>query len=232
MITIRRAGERGRTRFDWLDSRHTFSFGEYRDPRYMGFRTLRVINDDRVEPGEGFATHSHRDMEIVTYVFDGAIAHKDSTGTSTVIRPGEAQRMSAGTGISHSEYNPSKSDPVRFLQIWILPETQGLKPEYEQRSFDLEKNRGRWLTIAAKEPRDGAVKVNQDVEVAAARLSPGQQATYRLKPGRHAWVQVAVGAATLNGSALAEGDGAAVSDEEIVEVKANEEAELLLFDLA
>jgi hypothetical protein len=232
VITIRRAGERGRTRFDWLDSRHTFSFGEYRDPRYMGFRALRVINDDRVEPGEGFATHSHRDMEIVTYVLDGAIAHKDSTGTSTVIRPGEAQRMSAGTGISHSEYNPSKSDPVRFLQIWILPETQGLKPEYEQRSFDLDKNRGSWLTIAAKEPRDGAVKVHQDVNVAAARLSPGQQATYRLKPGRHAWVQVAVGGATLNGAALAEGDGAAVSDEEIVEVKASEEAELLLFDLA
>lgn len=232
MITIRRAGERGRTRFDWLDSRHTFSFGEYRDPRYMGFRTLRVINDDRVEPGEGFATHSHRNMEIVTYVLDGAIAHKDSTGTSTVIRPGEAQRMTAGTGISHSEYNPSKSDPVRFLQIWILPDTQGLKPEYEQRSFDLDKNRGRWLTIAAKEPRGGAVKVHQDVEIAAARLSPGQQATYRLKPGRHAWVQVAVGGATLNGAALAEGDGAAASDEEIVEAKATEDAELLLFDLA
>ncbi len=232
MITIRRAGERGRTRFDWLDSRHTFSFGEYRDPRYMGFRALRVINDDRVEPGEGFATHSHRDMEIVTYVLDGAIAHKDSTGTSTVIRPGEAQRMSAGTGISHSEYNPSKSDRVRFLQIWILPETYGLEPEYEQRSFDLDKNRGRWLTIAAKEPRDGAVKIHQDVEVAAARLSPGQQATYRVKPGRHAWVQVAIGSATLNGAALAEGDGAAVSDEEIVEAKATEEAELLLFDLA
>jgi redox-sensitive bicupin YhaK (pirin superfamily) len=232
VITIRRAGERGRTRFDWLDSRHTFSFGEYRDPRYMGFRALRVINDDRVEPGEGFATHSHRDMEIVTYVLDGAIAHKDSTGTSTVIRPGEAQRMTAGTGISHSEFNPSKSDPVRFLQIWILPETQGLKPEYEQRSFDLDKSRGRWLTIAAKEPRGDTVKVHQDIEVAAARLSPGQQATYRLKPGRHAWVQVAVGGATLNGAPLAEGDGAAVSDEEIVEVKANGEAELLLFDLA
>jgi len=198
----------------------------------MGFRTLRVINDDRVEPGEGFAMHSHRDMEIVTYVLDGAIAHKDSTGTSTVIRPGEAQRMTAGTGISHSEYNPSKSDPVRFLQIWILPETQGLKPEYEQRSFDLDKNRGRWLTIAAKEPHGDAVKVHQDVEIAAARLSPGQQATYRLKPGRHGWVQVAIGSATLNGAALAEGDGAAVSDEEIVEAKATEEAELLLFDLA
>jgi quercetin 2,3-dioxygenase len=232
MISIRRAAERGRTRFDWLDSRHTFSFGEYRDPRYMGFRTLRVINDDRVAPGEGFATHSHRDMEIITYVLDGAIAHKDSTGTATVIRPGEAQRMSAGTGISHSEYNPSKADPVRFLQIWIIPETQGLKPEYEQRSFDLDKNLGGWVQIAANEPRDGAVKVHQDVEVAAARLTAGQQATYRLKPGRHAWVQVAVGMALLNGAALAEGDGAAVSGEEIVEVAATEGAELLLFDLA
>jgi len=232
MISIRRAAERGRTRFDWLDSRHTFSFGEYRDERYMGFRALRVINDDRVAPGEGFATHSHRDMEIITYVLDGAIAHKDSTGTSTVIRPGEAQRMSAGTGISHSEYNPSKSDPVRFLQIWIVPETPGLKPEYEQRSFDLDNGGARWVLIAAKEPRDGAVKVHQDVEVSAARLLPGQQATYRLKPGRHAWLQVALGKALLNGAALAEGDGAAVSDEEIVEVAAVEEAELLLFDLA
>jgi quercetin 2,3-dioxygenase len=232
MISIRRAAERGRTRFDWLDSRHTFSFGEYRDARYMGFRALRVINDDRVEPGEGFATHSHRDMEILTYVLDGAIAHKDSTGTATVIRPGEAQRMSAGTGISHSEYNPSKADPVRFLQIWIIPETQGLKPEYEQHAFDLDKYAGRWVVIAAKEPHDGAVKVHQDVEVAAARLLPGQQATYRLKPGRHAWVQVATGKALLNGAALAEGDGAAVSGEEIVEVTAPEEAELLLFDLA
>ena len=232
MISIRRAAERGRTRFDWLDSRHTFSFGEYRDPRYMRFRTLRVINDDRVAPGEGFATHSHRDMEIITYVLDGAIAHKDSTGTATVIRPGEAQRMSAGTGISHSEYNPSKADPVRFLQIWIIPETQGLKPEYEQRSFDLDKNLGGWVQIAANEPRDGAVKVHQDVEVAAARLTAGQQATYRVKPGRHAWVQVAVGTALLNGAALAEGDGAAVSGEEIVEVAATEGTELLLFDLA
>lgn len=232
MISIRRAAERGRTRFDWLDSRHSFSFGEYRDPRYMGFHALRVINDDRVAPGEGFATHSHRDMEIITVVLDGAIAHKDSTGTSTVIRPGEAQRMSAGTGISHSEYNPSKSDPVRFLQIWIIPETVGLKPEYEQRAFDLDKNSGRWLQIAAKEPREGAVKVHQDVEVSAARLLAGQQATYRLKPGRHAWVQVATGKALLNGAALAEGDGAAVSGEDVVEVAASEEAELLLFDLA
>ncbi|HTM10414.1 MAG TPA: pirin family protein [Verrucomicrobiae bacterium] len=232
MISIRRAAERGRTRFDWLDSRHTFSFGDYNDRRYMGFRALRVINDDRVAPGEGFATHSHRDMEIITYVLDGAIAHKDSTGTSSVIRLGEAQRMSAGTGISHSEYNPSKSDPVRFLQIWIVPETLGLKPEYEQRSFDLDKNLGRWVTIAAKEPREAAVKIHQDVIVAAARLMPRQQATYRLRPGRHAWVQVALGQVLLNGAALAEGDGAALSNEEIVEAAATGEAELLLFDLA
>src|SRR4051812_27285704 len=232
MITIRRASERGRTRFEWLDSRHTFSFGEYRDPRYMGFRSLRVINDDRVEPGEGFGTHSHRDMEIITYVLDGEVAHKDSTGTSTIIRPGEAQRMSAGTGISHSEYNPSKVDPVHFLQIWILPEETGLKPEYEQRSFDLDKNGGRWLQIAAKDNREGAVKVHQDVEVSATRLAAGQQATYRLKPGRYAWVQVATGTAVVNGATLAAGDGAAVSDEEIVEASGVGEAELLLFDLA
>jgi redox-sensitive bicupin YhaK (pirin superfamily) len=232
MITVRRAGERGRTRLDWLDSRHTFSFGEYRDPRYMGFRDLRVINDDRVAPGQGFGTHAHRDMEIITYVLEGAVEHKDSTGTRAVIRPGEVQRMSAGTGISHSEFNPSAAEPVRFLQIWILPEAQNLPPGYEQRAFDLDAGRGRWTLVAAKNGRDGAVKLAQDVEVSAARLQPGQQAVYRLKPGRHAWLQMARGGATLNGVALREGDGAAASEEEILEIKASEEAEALLFDLA
>ena len=231
MITVRRAGERGRTRLDWLDSRHTFSFGDYRDPRYMGFRDLRVINDDRVAPGKGFGTHSHRDMEIITYVLEGAVEHKDSTGTSTVIRPGEVQRMSAGTGISHSEFNPSGTEPVHFLQIWILPARQNLPPGYEQRTFDLDKGRGRWTLVAANN-RDGAVKLGQDVEVSAARFSPGQQAAYRLKPGRHAWLQMARGSATLNGVSLGAGDGAAVSEEEILEIKAIEEAEALLFDLA
>jgi redox-sensitive bicupin YhaK (pirin superfamily) len=232
MITIRRSAERGRTKLDWLDSRHTFSFGEYHEPRYMGFRDLRVINEDRVNAGKGFGTHSHRDMEIITYVLEGAVEHKDSTGTQTIIRPGEVQRMSAGTGISHSEYNPSKSEPVHFLQIWILPKQQNLPPSYEQRTFDLDKDRGRWILVAADHGRDGAVTVHQNVALSVARLLPGQQATYRLKPGRHAWVQVARGATTLNGAALNVGDGAAISEDDIVEVSAVEESEVLLFDLA
>jgi redox-sensitive bicupin YhaK (pirin superfamily) len=232
MITLRRSDERGRTKLDWLDSRHTFSFGEYHDPRNMGFRDLRVINEDRVSPGKGFGTHSHRDMEIITYVLEGAVEHKDSTGNQTIIRPGDVQRMSAGTGISHSEYNPSKTEPVHFLQIWILPQQQNLAPSYEQRAFDLEKNRGRWILVAAKDGRDGAVTVHQDVALSVARLLPGQQASYRLKPGRHAWLHAARGNITLNGAALNEGDGAAVSDEEILEVGAVEDAEVLIFDLA
>jgi redox-sensitive bicupin YhaK (pirin superfamily) len=232
MITLRRSDERGQTKLDWLDSRHTFSFGEYHDRRYMGFRDLRVINEDRVSPGKGFGTHSHRDMEIITYVLEGSVEHKDSTGNQTIIRPGDVQRMSAGTGISHSEYNPSKTEPVHFLQIWILPERENLPPSYEQRAFDLEKNRGRWILVAAKDGRDSAVTVHQDVALSVARLLPGQQASYRLKPGRHAWLHAARGAMTLNGAALNEGDGAAVSAEEILEVRAAESAEILLFDLA
>ncbi len=232
MITLRRNDERGHTKLPWLDSRHTFSFGEYHDPRNMGFRDLRVINDDRVAPGKGFGTHSHRDMEIITYVLEGSVEHKDSTGNQTVIRPGDVQRMTAGTGISHSEYNPSKTEPVHFLQIWILPQQQNLAPSYEQRAFDLEKNRGRWILVAAKDGRDGAVTVHQDVALSVARLLPGQQASYRLKPGRYAWAQAAHGSVTLNGAALADGDGAAVSEEEILEVRAAESAEILLFDLA
>jgi redox-sensitive bicupin YhaK (pirin superfamily) len=232
MITLRRSDERGRTKLDWLDSRHTFSFGDYHDPRTMGFRDLRVINEDRVAPAKGFGTHSHRDMEIITYVLEGSVEHKDSTGNQTIIQPGDVQRMSAGTGISHSEYNPSQAEPVHFLQIWILPQQQNLAPSYEQRTFDLEKNRGRWIPVAAKDGRDGAVTLHQDVALSVARLLPGQQASYRLKPGRHAWAQAARGAATLNGATLREGDGAAVSDEEIVEVSALEDAEVLIFDLA
>jgi len=232
MITLRRSDERGQTKLDWLDSRHAFSFGEYHDRRYMGFRDLRVINEDRVSPGKGFGTHSHRDMEIVTYVLEGAVEHKDSTGTQTIIRPGEVQRMSAGTGISHSEYNPSKTEPVHFLQIWILPQQQNLPPSYEQRTFDLDKGRGRWIIVAAKDGREGAVTVHQDVALSVARLLAGQQAAYRLKPGRHAWLQVARGTATLNGATLNAGDGAAMSEEDVVEARAVEEAEILLFDLA
>jgi redox-sensitive bicupin YhaK (pirin superfamily) len=232
MITLRRNDERGHTKLPWLDSRHTFSFGEYHDRRTMGFRDLRVINEDRVSPGKGFGTHSHRDMEIITYVLEGSVEHKDSTGNQTIIRPGDVQRMTAGTGISHSEYNPSRTEPVHFLQIWILPQQQNLAPSYEQRAFDLEKNHDRWILVAAKDGRDGAVTVHQDVGLSVASLLAGRQATYRLKPGRHAWLQAARGNITLNGAALNEGDGAAVSEEEILEIRAAESADILLFDLA
>jgi redox-sensitive bicupin YhaK (pirin superfamily) len=232
MITVRRGNERGSTRFTWLDSRHTFSFGDYYDPQHMGFSHLRVINEDRVIAGAGFPTHSHRDMEIITYVLEGSLAHKDSTGTSSVIRVGDVQRMSAGTGISHSEYNASKTEPVHFLQIWIRPDQTGLKPGYEQRTISFDKNRGRWTRLASKDGRDVSVTVHQDVDVWSARCAPEEHATRRLKPGRHAFVQVARGAAMLNGIMLNVGDGAAISQEEILEFKAVEDAEMLLFDLA
>jgi len=231
MIRVRPAGERGKTRTGWLDSRHTFSFGDYYDPQHMGFSDLRVINEDLVAPGSGFGTHSHRDMEIITYVLEGALAHKDSTGTSSVIRVGDVQRMSAGTGISHSEYNASQTEPVHFLQIWIMPDQTALKPGYEQRAFSLDTNRGRWTLVGSKQGRDGSVTVHQDVEVWAARFARGEQATFRLKPSRHAFVQAARGAVTLNGAVLKAGDGAAISHEEILEFKAGEDAEMLLFDL-
>jgi hypothetical protein len=232
MIRLRRSNDRGQTKVGWLDSRHTFSFGDYHDPEHMGFSDLRVINEDRVMPGKGFPTHSHRDMEIITHVLEGALAHKDSTGTSSVIRVGDVQRMSAGTGISHSEYNASQTEPVHFLQIWILPNEAGLKPGYEQRSFDLEKNSGTWVLVAAPEARDGAVKVHQDAELSLAVLPRGEKLTYSLKPGRRAWLQVARGKATLNGSALEAGDGAAISEESVLDLRALEDAEILLFDLA
>jgi len=232
MITVRPGNERGSSKFDWLDSRHSFSFGGYHDPQHMGFSDLRVINEDRVIPGKGFPTHSHRDMEIITYVLEGALAHKDSTGTSSVIRVGDVQRMSAGTGISHSEYNASQTEPVHFLQIWIMPNETGLKPGYEQRSFDLEKNSGSWVLVAAPDARDGAVRVHQDAELSLAVLPKGKELTYSLKPGRRAWLQVARGKTSLNGSALEAGDGAAISEERLLKIKALENAEILLFDLA
>jgi redox-sensitive bicupin YhaK (pirin superfamily) len=232
MIQFRRSNDRGHTKFNWLDSRHTFSFGDYYDAQQMGFSDLRVINEDRVIPGAGFPTHSHRDMEIITYVLEGALAHKDSTGTSSVIRVGDVQRMSAGTGISHSEYNASQTEPVHFLQIWIIPDETGLAPGYEQQAFPLEKNRGRWTLIGSKEGRDGSVIVHQDVDVWAVRFSPAEQSSFPLKPSRNFWTQVARGTVTLNGVTLNAGDGAAVSQEEILEFKAVEDAEMLLFDLA
>ena len=230
MLMLRRSAERGQTRLSWLDSRHTFSFGDYYDERYMGFRHLRVINEDRVDPAKGFGTHSHRDMEIITYVLDGAVEHKDSTGNQTIIKPGDVQRMTAGTGISHSEHNPSETELVHFLQIWIVPSQRGLQPGYEQRSFDFEE--GNWILLAAGSRRNGAVVLHQDVALYAASLSDRRQITYALRPGRHAWLQAARGTVDVNGTALEAGDGAAVSDEQIVEIAARTHAEILLFDLA
>ncbi|HEX2115022.1 MAG TPA: pirin family protein [Alphaproteobacteria bacterium] len=230
MIAIRPAAERGRTEIDWLDSRHTFSFGEYFDPRHMGFRALRVINEDRVVPGAGFPTHGHRNMEIVTYVLDGAIAHKDSLGTGSVIRPGEVQRMTAGTGIRHSEFNHSEDEPLHFLQIWILPEKDGLPPGYEQKSFA--KQPGALRLVGSRDGRDGSITVHQDVDIHAAVLRTGDAVDFAPAPDRHMWVQVARGAVTLNGQALRQGDGAAVSKEPSLKIVAQEDAEIVLFDLA
>jgi quercetin 2,3-dioxygenase len=232
MIKLRRSNDRGHTKFNWLDSRHTFSFGDYHDQQHMGFGSLRVINEDRVVPGGGFPTHSHRDMEIITYVLEGAVAHKDSTGTSTVIRPGDVQRMSAGTGISHSEYNASQNEPVHFLQIWIVPDEMNLAPGYEQKAFSLRRRQGTGTLVASKDGRDDSITVHQNVDVWAARLSPEEQAVFRLKPNRRAWMQVARGAGVLNGTLLRAGDGAAASQEEILEIKAVDDAEFLMFDLA
>lgn len=231
MITLRKAEDRGRFDHGWLNTSHTFSFGQYYDPNHMGFQSLRVINQDRVTPGAGFGTHGHRDMEIITYVLEGALEHKDSLGTGEVIYPGEVQRMSAGTGIRHSEFNHSKTDSVHFLQIWILPEQEGLPPSYEQRNFPLEEKRGKLRLVAAKDGREGAVTVHQDVELYASVLESGDRVSHQLQRDRHAWVQVVQGAITLNGLPLAAGDGAAISDEDKVDVQANIAAEILLFDL-
>jgi redox-sensitive bicupin YhaK (pirin superfamily) len=232
MITLRPANERGHAERGWLDSHFTFSFADYHDPKHMGFRALRVINDDWIQPGRGFGTHPHRDMEIVTYVLEGALEHKDSLGTGAVIRPGEVQRMTAGTGILHSEFNPSPTEPVHLLQIWLLPAEHGLKPGYEQRRFPEAERRGRLRLVAARDGREGAVTIRQDADLYVGLLDAGESATHRLRPGRHAWLQVARGAVTLNGRPLQEGDGAAVSDEEALELTGREAAEVLLFDLA
>ena len=232
MMTIRPARERGHAQHGWLNSHHTFSFADYYDPKHMGFRTLRVINEDRVAPAQGFGTHPHRDMEIISYVLEGGIEHKDSMGTGSVIKPGDVQRMSAGTGVVHSEFNPSPADLVHLLQIWILPNARGLAPEYEQRSFADEELSNTWRVIAAPDGRDGAVTIHQDVTVYASRLAPGGKVLHDFRPGRFGWVHVARGAASLNGAAVGAGDGAAISDEREITVTATEPAEVLLFDLA
>jgi redox-sensitive bicupin YhaK (pirin superfamily) len=231
MIAIRKAEERGRGDHGWLDSRHTFSFADYHDPGFMGFRSLRVINEDRVGPGQGFGTHPHRDMEIVSYVLAGALEHKDNMGTSSVIRPGEVQRMTAGSGVLHSEYNPSRTDPVHFLQIWILPEKRGLKPGYEQKAFPEEERRNQLRLVASRDGRDGSLTIHQDAELYTSLLQKGRKVGHALRHGRHAWVQVTRGGITLNGSAMSAGDGAAVSGEKSLELGASEDAEVLMFDL-
>ncbi len=231
MITVRKAADRGHFDFGWLDTNHTFSFGDYWDPRYQGFSDLRVINEDRVQPGRGFGTHSHRDMEILSYVLEGALEHKDSLGTGSVIRPGDVQRMSAGTGVSHSEFNHSQREPVHFLQIWLLPATRGIPPSYEQLTISDAEKRGKLRLIAAHDATDGAVKIQQDARVYATILGPGESVHHRLANGRRAWTQVARGAVTLNSTPLGQSDGAAIEDEPALTITATEPAEVLLFDL-
>lgn len=232
MIVLRPAAERGHANHGWLDSHHSFSFADYYDPRHMGFRSLRVINEDRVEPGRGFPSHPHRDMEIVSYVLEGALEHKDSLGTGSIIRPGDVQRMTAGTGVVHSEYNASRQDPVHFLQIWLLPERRSLQPSYEQKTFGDQEKRGRLRLVASRDGRDGSVTVHQDVALYATRLGPGQRVLHEISPGRHVYVQVARGSLKLGERVLGPGDGAALSDEPRLELVGVDDAEALLFDLA
>jgi hypothetical protein len=232
MIRVRKAGERGHARHGWLESFHTFSFAGYHDPGHMGFRALRVINEDRVQPGRGFDTHSHRDMEIVSYGIEGALAHRDSLGNGSLIRPGDVQRMSAGTGVTHSEFNASESELVHFLQIWVLPERDGLEPSYEQKHFPVEARRGTLRLVASRDGREGSLRIHQDVALYAGLLEPGTTLSHALAPGRHAWLQVARGAVDVGGIALGAGDGAALSEEPSLLLAAHEPAEVLLFDLA
>ena len=235
MIIVRPSSARGRTRLDWLDSRHTFSFGGYFDPQFVGFRSLRVINDDRVKPGGGFGTHPHRDMEILSLVLDGALEHRDSLGHGSVIRKDDVQRMTAGTGVSHSEFNPSATDPVHFLQIWILPERPGLTPGYEQKTFPEADRRNALRLVASRDGSGGSLTVHRDVAVLLGHLDAGGSLAFPTAPGRHAWVHVFRGHIAVNGTMLVAGDGAASSDEASLEVKAPDtegDAGFLIFDLA
>ncbi|TAH34659.1 MAG: pirin family protein [Planctomycetota bacterium] len=231
MIRIRRSEERGHFDFGWLDTRHTFSFGDYHDPEHMGFRHLRVLNEDRVRPGAGFPTHGHRDMEILTYVLAGALEHKDSLGTGSVIRPGDVQRMSAGTGVLHSEFNASKAELLHLLQIWVVPETRGLAPGYEQKHFPEAERRSRLRLVASRDGREGSVSLHQDVDLYAGILERADALDFALRPERNAWVQVAHGELELNGHPLRSGDGAALSDTWHLHLIPRRPVELLLFDL-
>jgi redox-sensitive bicupin YhaK (pirin superfamily) len=231
MLTIRKAAERGHADHGWLNTYHTFSFADYYDPGNIGFRDLRVINEDQVQSGEGFPTHPHSDMEIITYVLEGALAHKDSMGNGSVIVPGEVQRMSAGTGITHSEFNHSRSDLVHFLQIWILPDREGVTPGYEQKFYPDEEKRGKWRLIASVDGREGSVSIHQDVNLYAALLEAGEVVVHSIPQNRHAWLQVARGQIVVNGQKMSYGDGLAVSREEQLTVSGDVSAEILLFDL-
>jgi redox-sensitive bicupin YhaK (pirin superfamily) len=232
MITIRGAKERGHFDHGWLNTYHTFSFDQYYDPRYMGFRTLRVINEDFVAGGRGFPKHGHRDMEIITYILEGALKHEDSMGNGSVIRPGDVQRMTAGTGVRHSEQNASEREQVHLLQIWILPHTVGLEPGYEQKAFSEDERRGRLKLIASDDGSDGSVVVHQDVKLFASIIPAGEQVEHTMDQQRHAWIQVARGAVSVNGEKADQGDGVMVAGESNLQIKAEENAEVLLFDLA
>jgi redox-sensitive bicupin YhaK (pirin superfamily) len=232
MLTIRRAGDRGHADHGWLDTHHTFSFADYYDRRFMGFGPLRVLNDDRVAAGAGFPPHHHRDMEIISYVLEGALEHKDSMGNGSVIEPGDVQRMSAGTGVMHSEYNPSEESPVHFLQIWLLPRRPGLAPGYEQKRFSEDDKRGRLRLVASPDGSDGSVTLQQDARMFAALIEPGQAVEHRFAAGRIGWLHVARGSAEVNGQALSEGDGAAIQEESQLSLRSRDGGEVLLFDLA
>ena len=231
MIRVRKAHHRGHAQHGWLESHHTFSFAGYHDPNQMGFRSLRVINEDRVQPGRGFDTHSHRDMEIISYVLQGALEHKDSMNNGSVIRPGDVQLMRAGTGVTHSEYNHSNEELVHFLQIWILPDEEGLEPTYDQRHVPLEERKNVLRLVASRDGREASVRVHQDAELYVTVLEEGHSVTHSLADGRHAWVQVARGCVRLNGNSLEEGDGAAVSNETMIDIAGDGQAEILVFDL-
>lgn len=231
MIKIRKSEERGHANHGWLDSHFTFSFADYYDPNNMGFRTLRVINDDTIAGGGGFGTHPHHDMEIITYVLSGALEHRDSLGNGAVMKPGEVQRMTAGTGVQHSEFNHSKTEPAHLLQIWIVPNAKSLPPGYDQKSFAGQLQPGRLVPVVSSTGHDGSLKINQDVELLIGKFNAGDKATHNLKPGRHAWVQVATGKISLNGQELKAGDGAAISDETSLNLAGREPSQVLLFDL-
>jgi redox-sensitive bicupin YhaK (pirin superfamily) len=231
MLAIRPANERGHANFGWLDSRHTFSFGQYFDPEFMGFGPLRVINEDQVKPGQGFGTHGHSDMEIISYVLDGALEHKDSLGTGSIIRPGDVQRMTAGTGVRHSEFNASDTDPVHFLQIWILPEKDGLEPSYEQKAFSDDEKRGQLRLVGSRDGRDGSVTIHQDVDLYATVLGTGDEVSYEIGEGRYGWVQVARGSVRLGDRELTAGDGVALTGARSLNLEGIDDAEILLFDM-